>query len=537
MDSLRRIPPQRAQRGKEKPKPRRFALPPKESLPYPPEIPAPKSEPSKRSVSRFFRVAFLSLFFAFLGVALLAGLFIVFKGFSIGKKISVVNDNAPSLLSQIKSLTTTWLTDTRVPLRGEEGGRINILLLGRAGEHYPGRNLTDTVMVMSIDTETKKVALLSLPRDLYVPIADTALYTKLNSVYQYGLGNQDGPETIRGTIEEVTGLPLHYFAILDFDGFEQAVDAIGGISVDVVRDFYDPRYPGKNYSYETFEIKKGWQELDGKTALKYVRERHNDPEGDFGRAKRQQQVIQAIKEKAFSTGTFLNVFALNRLLDTLGENVMTDMTLDEMQSFLELTKTLDTRNVTSFVVDAWKRDSLLRVSHLELGGVRAFILVPRTGNWSEIHDVAQSIFSLDELKKRRERIASEEPSLLVLASPDALAAAQKFARLAKDERGFQETAVRTVKALAETPEKSIIRDDTGLGKPYSLDELLKKFPLEKSDTLPYDVPAGIHPDFVVVFGQDLRDALDFDETASDETVLQNDNDFSEPLTPQEKKKR
>ena len=384
--------------------------------------------PWKRRMAMLIAVLLL----VFLGIVS----FFFYKSLSVSRAIQIQNNAPASLFADMKRLAFSFIETRRPLLRGEEAGRINILLLGRAGERYPGRNLTDTVMMMSIDTVGKKVALLSLPRDLYAPIPGTSLYTKINSLYQYGLGQGDGVAPLSASVEEITGQTIDYFFILDFDGFEKVVDALGGISLQVLRDFYDSRYPGKHYSYETFEIKKGWQTLDGATALKYVRERHDDPEGDFGRAKRQQQMIQAIKDKAFSLGTFFNIFALSAVLDALGESVQTDMSLDDMEGLLRLTRTLDTKNIATVVVDAWKRESLLRVSHIQVGPIAAFILVPRVGNWSEIHDISENIFHLDELRARYVRITEEQSTLTILYTPGDFAIAEKMKQLITEEMGF-----------------------------------------------------------------------------------------------------
>lgn len=456
--------------------------------------------------------------------------FFLFKSFSVSQSILIENSPQASFFSGIKHLAFSFVGNKRPLLRGEERERINILLLGRAGERYPGRNLTDTVMLMSIDTAAKKVALLSLPRDLYAPISNTNLFTRINSLYQYGLSQGQGITPLRSSVETITGQTIDYFFILDFDGFEKVVDVLHGIPVDVVRDFSDPRYPGKNYSYETFEIKKGWQTLDGATALKYVRERHNDPEGDFGRAKRQQQVMQAIKDKAFSLGTLLNVFAVNALLDTLGESVKTDMPLDDMAALLQLAKTLDTENVASLVVDAWKKNSLLRVSHVQVGPVAAFILVPRVGNWSEIRDLAENIFRLDELAVRHKHIRDEQPTLTILSLQEDAAVAQKMKRLTMEETRFSAVSLAPIPPLENRPNESMIMDRNGLQKPFSLDELIKKFSLKKTYFLPFSLPPSDTSDFVIVVGSDLADTLSFEEDAPD--AITNDAAFPEVFPPQ-----
>jgi LCP family protein required for cell wall assembly len=531
MDSLRRQP--------------RASRPPALLPPHLPEIKgapaeplrsrhAPPNVPLQRTPS-ILHTAFI-VFAAILILIFGALAFLSYKSIRISGSLQFENKASFSFLSHIRQLTSSFTRDKRTPLRGEENGRINILLLGRAGERYPGRNLTDTVMIMSIDTENKKVALLSLPRDLYAPIPGTDLYTKINSLYQYSLNTGKGIDPMKESVEEITGQPIHYFIILDFDGFEKAVDALNGISVDVVRDFYDTRYPGKNYSYETFEIKQGWQVLDGKTALKYVRERHNDPEGDFGRAKRQQQVIQAIKDKAFSIGTFLNVFALNDLLDALGESVKTDMEPESMQSFLELARTLDTENVTTQVIDAWKKDSLLRVSHIQVGPVAAFILVPRVGNWSEIRDTSENIFHLDALRERKDRIASEQATLAILYRKNDFALAKKLSGLIRDDMAFGAISLVPLDALENRPEQSIIVDRSGLSKPFSLDELIRKFALKKESVLPSGISLGNDSDFAIVIGDDLTGTLDFEEGDA-AAISADDVTFPEALPPQPRQKK
>lgn len=499
--------------------------------PFPTIHPPRKQTPSTTIRHRVF-VGLVVILVLIIGVA---GFFL-YKGIRVSQSIRLKNTAPVSLFQSAKQFADILLSDSHIPLRGESSGRINILLLGRAGAHYPGRNLTDTMMLLSIDTTTKKMALLSLPRDLYVPIPQTNLFTKLNSLYQYGQDSDDALGPIRGSLEEITGLPIHYFIVIDFDGFEQAIDSIGGISVDIVRDFYDPRYPGKNYSYELFEIKKGWQTLDGATALKYVRERHNDPDGDFGRARRQQQVLQAIKSKIFSVGTYTNVFALNGLLDTLGKNVQTDIPLEDLSRFLDLSHTLDTENITSLVIDAWEQKSLLRVSHIQVGSTAAFILVPRVGNWSEIRDTSENIFHLDALTERGTAIAAEQTTLTLFFEPSDLVLAQKIDRLMKDEFGFASITLAPATALDKRPEESIIVDNGTLDKPYSFDALLKKFPLRKTAALPTGIASQQPTDFSIIIGNDLADVFSFDENVDRSSLDTSDTAFPKILPPQPQEK-
>ncbi len=501
---------------------------------YPPQTPNNHMTDTEKKSSFLWRSFLTLLALGTLLCLLVLGFFLV-KGVSLSERIQFENTPSHSLVTTLQNLGS-FLGEDSHTLEGETDGRINILLLGRAGEHYPGKNLTDTVIILSINLDTKQVALLSLPRDLYVPIGDTTLYTKLNSVYQYGLSNEEGTDPLTKTLERITGSPIHYFITLDFDGFEKIIDTLGGISLEVPRDMRDTRYPGKNYSYETFEIKKGWQTLDGATALKYVRERHADPEGDFGRAKRQQQVIQAVKNKVFSLGTLFNIATVNRLLTTLGDSVKTDLSLEDMARLFQLSHTLDTKNVTTVVVDAWKKESLLRVSHVQSGDVSAFILVPRVGHWGEIADTSETLFKRDELTRRKRALEQESSTVTLFTTPADSKTALKIGDFLQEELGFSRVTVSPLLPLNKQEEESTIVGQAELAKPYSLDELLKRFSLHTIPTLPFDPPSGTLSDFNIVLGSDVIEAFSLSNEPLD-SAQENDPSFSEPLPPQPKKKR
>jgi LCP family protein required for cell wall assembly len=481
-----------------------------------PTLESPTKTPplyTKRRRLPWKRIARFSMLF--IGIALLA--LILFFGknlFQTLNTIQIKDAESPSFFSQVSTLTKSLGKDPFLDLKKTDDGRVNILLLGRAGENYPGKNLTDTIIILSLDSDKRKVALISLPRDLYITLPEERVAGKINSLYQYGLSQNKGTELIEKSVTAITGEPLHYTFVLDFDGFEKIIDTFGGIELEVMRDIYDERYPGKNYSYETFELKQGWQKLDGKTALKYVRERHDDPEGDFGRAKRQQQVLTALKEKAFSNSLLFNINAVNELLTILGDSVKTDASLSEMESFLRLAKKIDTQNIETVVVDAWKKESLLRVSHIELGGVRAFILVPRTSNWQETRELSQSIFSHEQNLKRQVAIEEEKASIGILyQKKDAPRARQT--RQILEEIFPGEISMSQIDTYQEWPKQSMLLDRVALQKTWSLDTLLKKLALEKISSLPFAEPK-LTSDIFLILGSDptnpTMDELSLQET-------------------------
>ncbi len=458
----------------------------------------------------------LGYFLLILGVVLVS-LVILFTAY-FSKTIAQIQfktESSPSFFSQISTLTKSLGDDPFEGLKKTDAGRINILLLGRAGEHYPGKNLTDTIILLSIDAEKRKVALISLPRDLYVTLPEEHISAKINSLYQYGLSHNQSTRILEKAVTSITGEPLHYTFILDFDGFEKIIDTFGGVDLEVMRDIQDERYPGKNYSYETFSLSKGWHTLDGKTALKYARERHDDPEGDFGRAKRQQQLLAALKEKVFANSLLFNINTVSDLLNILGDSVKTNATLSEMESFLRLAKKIDTQNIETVVVDAWKQESLLRVSHVELGGVRAFILVPRTGNWQETQELSQNIFSHDQTLKRKAALKEENASIEVLYRVENAKQAKEVAKILEED--FPGTITLTaVTDYQKWPEKSMLLEGALREKLWSLDTILKKLALEKTSALPFTSPTR-ESDIMIVIGNNiallLPDDLSLQENA------------------------
>jgi hypothetical protein len=210
--------------------------------------------------------------------------------------------------------------------------------------------------------------------------------------------------------------------------------------------------------------------------------------------------MQAVRDKIFSTGTFLNIFTLSRLLDTLGNSIKTDITPEEMESFLSLVRTLDTKNIATVVIDAWKKESLLRVSHIPTPNGNAFVLLPRTGNWKEIQALAHHVFSLENLKQERERIIAERSSLLILSSSDQGDLANTLQQFLIDELGFDEVTISV--NLEDVPKHSTISENADGRKPYSQNALLSRFDLSKESS-----SERIHPrtDFVLKIGEDMEE--------------------------------
>lgn len=284
-------------------------------------------------------------------------------------------------------------------IAGEEEDRINILLLGMGGEGHDGAYLADTIIVASLKPSTKQVSMVSIPRDLTVPMGDGS-WRKVNHINALAEAKEPGsggPETMKA-LGDILGLPIHYYIRVDFQGFINIIDEIGGIEVDVENTLDDYSYPilgqedNPNYyaRFEHLHIDKGLQKMSGSLALKYARSRHAyGIEGsDFARARRQQLVIAAVKDKLLSRQTLLNPMTISKLIGELDRSVATDLEVWEMLKLWNVFKDIQKDQIISRVLsDA--PDGLL-VSSVGDGG--AYILVPTTGNFAKIKQMLQDIF-------------------------------------------------------------------------------------------------------------------------------------------------
>lgn len=197
----------------------------------------------------------------------------------------------------------------------------NIVVLG-VDERSDDVGRSDTLFVVMFDSKTKSASLLSIPRDTRVRIPGHG-WDKINHAYAYG-----GRELTQKTTEELLGLKINNYVMVDFKGFTGLVDAIGGIDIDVEKDmYYHDTWDGF-----TIDLKKGRQHLDGKTAIQYVR--YRDEEGDIGRIRRQQHFLMAVYDKITSADMLLHIPGLAKQLTSM---VKTDLPLSDM---VELGKAL-----------------------------------------------------------------------------------------------------------------------------------------------------------------------------------------------------
>ena len=265
-------------------------------------------------------------------------------------------------------------TSTSIPLVTEgleNDERITILMMGidrRPGEPYISR--TDTMMLLSYNPRSEVISVLSIPRDLYVVVPGRGR-DRINTAFVYGaLDNNPagGAELAMQTVEYNLGVPVDHYLMVDFSAFIRAIDSLGGIDVDVPYDIYDPDFPDMNYGYDPLYIPAGPHHFDGLTALKYARTRHQD--NDFYRARRQQQVLLAVRSKALGLGPAEMLRQAPFLYRQLEDGIRTDMSLEQLLTMANALKDIPEDNIKSAVLDT---DYV--VGHRTAGGASVLVLV------------------------------------------------------------------------------------------------------------------------------------------------------------------
>ena len=268
-------------------------------------------------------------------VLLCAGLSVALASIGPGTLLALrdrwLGRNLQEAVSTIGQVAQVIVTEQDV-WPAPDNGRVTILLLGidARDKLKEGASRTDVMTLVTIDPISKTAAMLSIPRDLYVPLPGYNEQQRINTAYFWGEVNHlpgGGPGFSERTVAYNFGVPLQRYAVIDFEGFKEIVDAVGGVDIDVPQEIVDEEYPTPDYRTEVLKIPAGRVHMDGELALKYVRTRHGD--SDFGRLQRQQQVMLAIRDKAVSIGSLNRV---PEVLKSVSDSLQTDLTLPEILS-------------------------------------------------------------------------------------------------------------------------------------------------------------------------------------------------------------
>lgn len=317
-------------------------------------------------------------------------------------------------------------------IRGENlslkstNARTNILILGidkRSSVPYTveGTNglikhvgfLADTIILLSINRNTKEATLISIPRDLWVKIPGwddvKTQEGKINSSYSLGERfnySGGGLALTKQVASENLGVPVHYGVRIDFAGFRKMIDTLSEIDINVDNSFDDYNYPieGKEEDdcggdpelrcrFEHIRFEKGLNSMDGETALKFVRSRTgtNSEGSDFSRAKRQQKVIIAIRDKALSRETIFDLGKVTKLIGEFGEAIESDINTSALPTLFNLSKEISFDKIKTFVLDNSSDGVLINPPKEDYQGL--YVLIPKDKDWNKLRSYVKGLLA------------------------------------------------------------------------------------------------------------------------------------------------
>lgn len=393
------------------------------------------------------------------------------------------------------------------PLKRDSNGRTNVMIFGTSPEGHDGNLLTDSVMVMSLDQDTKDAFLVSIPRDLWVKYDEpcsVGYQGKFNAVYlcasDYGKNEEAGVQAMQSKITEILGLEIQYYAHVDWDVLKQAVDAVGGI--DLTIESSDPRgirdgNPNCNDRGKChfIDFKNGERvHLDGETALILARARnafggYGLPDSNFDREQNQQRILKALFEKALSIGTLTNLGKVTSLVDAFGDNLKTNFEMKELRTAMNVASNMEVSNIRmlSFIDE----DNKLMTTG-SFGGQSIVRPVRGVYDFSEIHAFIKKNTSSDPA-------ALESAKISVYNGSEVSGLAQREADKLEGE-GFSIASIGNAPSGSyDRVEVYKVSDDA----PLTVKSLEKYFSVAvKNSKPPIDVGSGV--DFVVILGSDTQ---------------------------------
>jgi LCP family protein required for cell wall assembly len=331
-------------------------------------------------------------------------LLVVFSGGWVGWKFyrnvaKVTHDSDPLSLLSVFHPT---------PIKSQNDW-VNILVAGDSADRVDpganGGNLTDSIMILSVNTQTKTGFMLSIPRDLWVDVPEEG-WAKINSTYEF-----DGMSGLDQLVDTDFGIPIDYYALVNYQAFEDLVNAVGGIAVDIQspdpRGLYDPQpYPGAS----AFKLANGWQTLDGLQALDLARARgdaygsYGFPGSDFARTQHQRQMVLAIKDKITSSSVISNPLKLGQIADAIGNNVVTNLQLSQAEALYSLTKNINDSSVQSLNINTLVSGQNLLTRYAASNGESSLIPAAGVGNYSAIREAITKLMSNNPVVKESANI-------------------------------------------------------------------------------------------------------------------------------------
>lgn len=389
-------------------------------------------------------------------------------------------------------------------LNGEGDGRVNILLMGKGGPGHEAPDLTDTLLLASIDPVQNEASLVSVPRDMWVK-NESGYSMKINAIYstakQARLANGNdsdsdvqaaedaGLDAIKDSVSDVLGVPVHYYVMVDFKAFEDAINTVGGITIDVQEPLYDQSVAWL-LNGNPLVAGEGLQTFDGQRALLYARSRKGSARGDFDRTERQREVVVALQNKVLSLGTFSNPFKVVDLLGSFGDRVRTDLNgIDEIRRLYEIGQNISADKIGSVGL-ADPPNILVRTDNV--GGQS--VVVPSAGQfqYDDIHSYIRN-------NLRDAFLKSEDAAVLILNGTDTAG----LATATSDElKSYGYNVVGVDNAPTSDYVQNQLIDLTGGEKRYTKSYLERRLSLVSGPQAPVGLQNIEEIDFVIILGTD-----------------------------------
>lgn len=394
-------------------------------------------------------------------------------------------------------------------LRGEDQGRVNILLAGNSEDDpgHAGASLTDSIMLVSLDTVNNTGFMMSVPRDLWVTYGvkncAVGLQGKINAAYVCGEQvkfNESGyPSGGMGLLEKIIerdfGIDIHYYAKINYKAFKDAVNAVGGIDITIQTN--DPRglYDGNISKADGGPLKltNGVNHLNGQTALNLARARcesvcYGFTSGDFDRTNYQRQMLLALKDKALSAGVLSNPAKISSLLDAAGNNVKTDLKTGEARRLYDIAKKINNQSIKS--IGLADKDVKL-VQTATVNGTSLVRPVAGMDDFSQIKLFLKKLISNDPVVK-------EDSSAVVLNGSDTPGLAQRKANVLTD-KGI---SIKAVANASKSRPSTVVVVVNGGQKSATKSYLEQTFKTTATtDTASYPEVKNYQVDFVIILGQ------------------------------------
>jgi LCP family protein required for cell wall assembly len=391
-------------------------------------------------------------------------------------------------------------------LKGEDQGRVNILLAGNSADDvgHEGGQLTDSIMLLSIDTKNNKAFMLSIPRDLWVDVPDGG-HAKINSAYVVGEQNDfrdsglpnGGMGELEKVIEDNLGVDINYYALVNYNALREAVDAVGGVDYTVKssdrRGLYDPNVDYKTHK-PLVKLTNGVHHLDGEQALDLARARgdaynsYGFPASDFDRTQHQRELLIALKSKAVSAGVITNPAKLTSLSDAVGNNVKTDFSISEVHRLYDIIKQINSGNIQSLSLNNANGKNLL-ASYSAPGGQSALAPAAGLDDFSDIQTFVRKHMS-------GSAVVQEGATVAVLNATD-------LNGLASKKKTFLESKNLDITDVGDAKNKlasTTIIDNSGGKKPATRALLVTLFGNNVTVANPYK--NTYDADFIVMLGSD-----------------------------------